>query len=48
MGQDGVWLSFPISDGLASLLAVWLIIRLFHKFSLLKDGDDPAILGSAI
>ena len=48
MGQDGVWLSFPISDGLASLLAVWLIVRLFHKFSLLKDGDDPAILGSAI
>ena len=47
-GQDGVWLSFPISDALAAALALWLILRLFHKFSLLKDGDDPAILGSTL
>jgi putative MATE family efflux protein len=48
LGQDGVWISFPISDILAAALALFLILRLFHKFSLLKDGDDPAILGSTI
>ena len=48
LAQDGVWISFPISDLLAAALAAWLIVRLFRKFSLLKDGDDPAILGSAI
>ncbi|MBR5699860.1 MAG: MATE family efflux transporter [Bacteroidales bacterium] len=48
LGQDGVWISFPISDALAAALALFLILRLFHKFSLLKDGDDPAILGSTL
>lgn len=46
--HDGVWISFPISDALAALLAVWLIVRLFRKFSRLSDGDDPAILGSLL
>ena len=48
LGQDGVWISFPISDGLAALLALVLIVRLFRKFSRLQDGDDPAILGSLL
>ena len=48
LAQDGVWISFPISDALAAILAVILIVRLFKKFSRLKDGDDPAILGSAL
>ena len=48
LGQDGVWISFPISDALAALLAAFLIIRLFRKFSRLKDGDDPAVLGGVL
>ena len=48
LAQDGVWISFPISDALAAILAAVLIVRLFHKFSRLADGDDPAILGSTL
>ncbi len=48
LGADGVWVSFPISDGLATLLTIFMLGRLFKKFSLLKDGDDPAILGSQL
>ena len=47
-GADGVWLSFPISDTLATLLSIFMLGRLFKKFSQLKDGDDPTILGSHI
>jgi putative MATE family efflux protein len=47
-GADGVWLSFPISDTLATLLSIFILGRLFKKFSQLKDGDDPTILGSHI
>lgn len=48
LGADGVWVSFPISDGLATLLTIFMLGRLFKKFSLLKDGDDPAILSSQL
>ena len=48
LGADGVWMSFPISDGLATLLTIFMIGRLFKKFSQLKDGDDPSILGSQL
>ena len=48
LGADGVWISFPISDGLATLLTIFMIGRLFKKFSQLKDGDDPSILGSQL
>ncbi len=48
LGSDGVWMSFPISDGLATLLTIFMIGRLFKKFSQLKDGDDPSILGSQL
>ena len=44
----GIWMSYPISDGLASLLTIILLSRLLKKFSKLKDGDDPTILGSTI
>jgi Na+-driven multidrug efflux pump len=45
-GADGVWASFPISDGIATIMTVFMLGRLFRKFSMLKDGDDPSILGS--
>lgn len=44
----GVWMSFPISDFIAFILTAILLSRLFRKFSRLKDGDDPAILGSQL
>ena len=48
MGADGVWMSFPISDALATLLTIYMLGRLFKKFSQLKDGDSPSILGSQL
>lgn len=45
---NGVWLSFPISDALATILTIFMLGRLFKKFSQLKDGDDPSILGSQL
>ena len=45
---DGVWLSFPISDTLATLLSIIMLRRLFKKFRQLKDGEDSSILGSQI
>ena len=45
-GADGVWASFPISDGLATIMTIFMLGRLFRKFNMLKDGDDPSILGS--
>lgn len=47
-GADGVWMSFPISDTLATLLTIYMLGRLFKKFSKLKDGDDPSVLGSQL
>ena len=47
-GADGVWISFPISDAMATVLTIILLMRLFKKFSRLKDGDDPGILGSQL
>ncbi len=48
MGADGVWISFPISDLVSTLLTVFMLGRLFKKFKMLKDGDDPSILGSKL
>jgi len=45
---DGVWLSFPISDTLATVLTIFMLGRLFKKFNNLQDGDDPSILGSQL
>lgn len=44
--EKGVWMSFPIADTLASICTACMLIALFGKFSKLKDGDDPSILGS--
>lgn len=48
LGDKGVWISFPISDTLASILTVFMLMGLFRKFRKLNDGDDPAILGSKL
>ena len=48
MGDNGVWASYPISDTLATLLTIFMLVRLFKKFSRLKDGEDPSILGSQL
>ncbi len=48
MGAEGVWWSFPISDVLATLLTIYMLRRLFRKFSRLKDGEEPSILGSQL
>ena len=47
-GSDGVWISFPISDLMATLLSIYMLGRLFGKFNKLKDGDDASILGSQL
>ncbi len=46
--QDGVWMSFPISDSLNIIISAILIVNIFRKFNKLKDGDDSSILGSTI
>ena len=44
----GVFAAFPISDALACVTTLVMIGNLMRKFSRLKDGDEPTILGSAI
>ena len=41
---DGVWLSFPVSDFLSTILTVILLRRLFKKFNTLHDGDSAKTL----
>ncbi len=48
MGENGVWVSFPISDGLCALCSIILILNISRKFDRLHDGDDPSSLGGAI
>jgi len=48
LGQDGIWISFPISDTLNVIVSLILIISLFKKFGKLSDGDDPSALGGTI
>lgn len=47
-GSDGVWMSFPISDTISTLMTIYMLGRLFRKFNRLNDGDDPSILGSKL
>ena len=47
-GSDGVWMSFPISDTISTLMTIYMLGRLFRKFNRLNDGDDPSILGSQL
>ena len=44
VGTDGVWLSFPVSDFLSTILTVILLRRLFKKFNNLHDGDSAQSL----
>ena len=44
----GVFAAFPISDALSAITTLILIHGLMRKFSRLKDGDEPTILGSTI
>ena len=46
IGSDGVWASFPIADSIATVMTIIMLGKLFKKFTMLKDGDDPSILGS--
>ena len=46
--STGIWMSYPVADGLASILTIILLSRLLKKLSKLKDGEDPSILGSQI
>ena len=44
IGTDGVWLSFPVSDFLSTILTIILLRRLFKKFNNLHDGDTARSL----
>ena len=46
--EEGVWLSFPISDLLSVVVSAIFIIILFRKFNRLQDGDDASSLGGAV
>ena len=46
--ETGVWLSFPISDTTSAIITFIMGWSLIRKLNKLKDGDDPAILGSKI
>lgn len=47
-GQLGVWISFPIGDGLSILMAYLMVSDLLKKLRQMKDGESPSQLGSAI
>ncbi len=44
LGETGVWISFPISDLIASILTIILLGRLFSRFNRIKDGDSSEML----
>ena len=46
--DNGIWYSFPISDTVAAIVTAFFAIGLIRKLGRLRDGDDPAILGSKI
>lgn len=46
--ESGVWLSFPISDFIASVITALFAVSLIRKLGSLGDGDSPEILGSKI
>ena len=46
--EAGVWYSFPISDTIAAIVTAFFAVGLLRNLGRLKDGDDPAILGSKI
>ena len=48
IGTDGVWLSFPISDMISTVLTIIFLSNTFKKFNKLQDGADPTTLGGQI
>jgi len=48
IGERGVWLSFPVSDSISTVITFLMVMSLFKKFDRLGDGDDPSILGSKL
>ena len=48
IGTDGVWLSFPISDIISTVLTIIFLSNTFKKFNRLQDGADPTVLGGQI
>ena len=48
LNSKGIWISFPIADFLSSLLTFIMLLGLMKKLKMLKDGDDPSILGSKL
>lgn len=44
----GVWLSYPTADAISTFATLFFMVRLISNLKKLKDGDDPAILGSKI
>lgn len=46
--ENGVWVSFPISDAVSAIFSAIFVIGLFRKFDKLGDGDDPSVLGGEI
>jgi len=48
MGADGVWWSFPISDFLACVIAVVMVLPLMKKMKTVGDGADPSIFGGKL
>lgn len=48
LGENGIWLSYPCSDLISSIVTAFMIAGLLRKFNTLKDGDDPSALGSKL
>ena len=46
--EKGIWMSFPISDGITIVISILFVAALFKKLKKLNDGDDPSVLGSNI
>ena len=46
IGDTGIWFSYPVSDVLSFILSAIMLRSLFKKFNRIKDGENPAILGS--
>jgi hypothetical protein len=43
MGIDGVWLSFPISDGLSFILTLALLIPVWRQFKRLGNQSQESM-----
>lgn len=48
LNEVGVWISFPLSDVVSTIIATILVTPLLRKISSLRDGEDPKIIGSTI